>query len=35
MKVLGVSLGTIILVVVVALVVRKWGGSIPLLKSVS
>jgi len=34
MKILGVSLGTIILVVVVAIVARKYGSSIPLLKSV-
>lgn len=34
MKILGVSLGTILLVIAVAFIVRKWGGSIPLLKSV-
>lgn len=34
MKILGVSLGTILLVVVVAIVVKKYGSSIPLLKSV-
>ncbi len=34
MRILGVSLGTIILVVIVAIVVRKWGGSIPGLKSI-
>jgi hypothetical protein len=34
MRILGVSIGTIILIVVVAVVVRKFGNSIPLLKSV-
>jgi len=34
MKILGVSLGTIIVMVIVAVIVRKWGGSIPLLKNV-
>lgn len=34
MRILGVSVGTLILVIVVAVVVRKYGSSIPLLKSV-
>lgn len=34
MRILGVSLGTILLVVIVAVIVRKYGSSIPLLKSV-
>lgn len=34
MRIFGISLGTIILVVLVAVVVKKWGSSIPLLKSV-
>lgn len=29
MRILGVSLSTIILVAIVVFVVRKWGGSIP------
>jgi len=35
MRILGVSIGTIILIVIVAVVVRKFGNSIPLLKSVA
>lgn len=34
MRVFGISLGTIILVILVAVVARKYGGSIPLLKGV-
>lgn len=34
MKILGVSLGTIILVAIVVIVVRKWGSQIPLVRSV-
>lgn len=34
MKILGVSLGTIILVAVVVIVVRKYGNSIPLVNSI-
>lgn len=34
MRILGISLSTIILVLIVAFVARKWGGSIPVLKSV-
>lgn len=34
MRILGVSLGTIILVIAVALVVKKWGNSIPILDKV-
>lgn len=34
MKILGVSLGTILLVIAVAVIARKYGSSIPLLKSV-
>lgn len=34
MKILGVSLGTIILVAIVVVVVRKWGSSIPIVRSV-
>ncbi len=34
MKILGVSLGTILLIVVVAIVAKKYGSSIPLLKSI-
>lgn len=35
MRILGVSLGTIILVVIVAFVVKKWGNSIPVLDKVA
>lgn len=35
MKILGVSLGTIVLIVLVAVVVRKWGSDIPGLNSIS
>lgn len=34
MKILGISLTTIILVAVVVIVVRKWGGSIPVVNSI-
>lgn len=34
MRILGVSLGTILLIVIVAVVVRKFGNSIPLLNRV-
>jgi hypothetical protein len=34
MRILGVSLGTIILIVIVAIVVRKFGNSIPLLNNI-
>lgn len=34
MKILGVSLGTIIMVLIVAVIARKYGGSIPLLNKV-
>lgn len=34
MKILGVSIGTIILVIAVAFVVRKWGNSIPVVNSI-
>ncbi len=34
MKILGVSLGTIILVMVVVLITRKFGNSIPLVNQV-
>lgn len=33
MKILGISLTTIVLVAVVAVAVRKWGDNIPGLKS--
>lgn len=33
MKILGISISTIILVLVVWYVARKWGASVPLLKS--
>lgn len=35
MRIFGVSLGTILFVIVIAVIARKFGGSIPLLKSVS
>lgn len=34
MRILGVSLGTIILVVAVAFFVRKWGDMVPVLNKV-
>lgn len=34
MKIFGIGLGTILLVVAVAVIAKKYGGSIPLLKSV-
>ncbi len=33
-KIFGVTWGLIILVIIVAVVARKWGGSIPLLNKV-
>ena len=33
-KVFGITWATILLVVLVAVVARKWGGSIPLLNRV-
>lgn len=35
MKLFGISLSTIIFVVVIAVIARKFGGSIPLLRNVS
>lgn len=35
MRILGVSLGTIILVIAVAVIVKKWGGDIPVLNKVA
>lgn len=35
MRILGVSLGTILLVVLVAVGARMWGSKIPLLNSIS
>lgn len=35
MKIFGVSLGTLVLVIVVALLVRKFGGMVPVLNTVS
>ena len=34
MKILGVSLGTIVLVLVTIFIVRKWGSSIPLVDKI-
>jgi hypothetical protein len=34
MKVLGVSLTTILLVLIVAVLVRKYGNSVPLLNRI-
>lgn len=34
MKILGISLSTIILIAVVVFITRKWGASIPLVKSI-
>ena len=34
MKILGISLTTILLVVAVIFVTRKWGNSIPVIKSI-
>lgn len=34
MKILGVSIGTILLVIAVVFVVRKWGNTIPVVKSI-
>jgi hypothetical protein len=33
-RILGVSIGTILVVVITAVLVRKFGGSVPLLKSI-
>lgn len=33
MKILGISVTTIVLIALVAVAVRKWGDSIPGLKS--
>lgn len=35
MKILGVSVGTILLIAAVVFVVRKWGSSIPVVNSIS
>ena len=35
MRIFGISLGTIILVIAVAVIAKKWGSSIPLLKGIS
>jgi hypothetical protein len=35
MKILGISLSTIILVAVVVFIVRKWGSSIPVVQSIN
>jgi hypothetical protein len=34
MKILGISLGTIVMIVAVVFIVRKWGSSIPVVKSI-
>jgi hypothetical protein len=34
MKILGVSLSTIILIALVVFIVRKWGNSIPVVRDV-
>lgn len=34
MKIFGISLGTIIFVVLILVIGHKWGGSIPLIKSI-
>lgn len=34
MKILGISLTTILLVIAVVFIVRKWGNSIPVVKSI-
>lgn len=35
MKILGVSIGTIVLIAVIVFVVRKWGNNIPVVNSIS
>jgi hypothetical protein len=34
MRILGISLSTIILVAAVVFIVRKWGNTIPVVKSI-
>jgi len=34
MRILGVSLGTILLVLAVVFIVRKWGNAIPVVSSI-
>jgi hypothetical protein len=34
MKILGVSVGTIVFIAALIYIVRKWGGSIPVVKSI-
>lgn len=34
MRILGISLGTIVLVLLALYIGRKWGGSLPVLSSV-
>lgn len=34
MKILGVSVGTILMVAAIVFIVRKWGNSIPVVKSI-
>ena len=34
MRIFGISLGTILLVAVVVIIVRKWGNQIPVVNQV-
>lgn len=34
MQVFGISVGTILLIIAVAIVVRKWGSQIPLINTI-
>ena len=34
MRIFGISLGTILLVAVVVIIVRKWGNQIPVVNAV-
>lgn len=34
MKILGMSIGTIVMVLLIVFIVRKWGASIPLVNRI-
>lgn len=35
MKIMGISMGTILLVLAIVFIVRKWGSTIPLVNRIS
>lgn len=34
MKIFGLSVGTLVMIAAIVFVVRKWGSSIPVVKSI-